>query len=83
MRLAFTILAYLATFVVVAAAAFFGVLVLAGPHGGALPSFMQTPALLLGWVLVLVVPVLAARWAWRRLAPPLADSGGVDTVLPP
>lgn len=60
--------AYLAALAVVGVVAFFGVLVLAGPHGGLLPSRWSGPALGLAWVLVAVLPLLAARWTWRQLA---------------
>ena len=54
---------------VTATVVFFAVFFLAGPHGGVLPSSLHTAALVLGWVVVVVVPSLAGRWAWRRLAP--------------
>lgn len=50
----------------VAAIAFFAVLALAGPHGGLLPRAAHTPMLALGWAAVIVVPLLAARRAWRE-----------------
>lgn len=65
-----TFVVFLITLAATAAAAFFVVLVLAGPHGGVLPSSLHTATLVLGWVVVAIVPILAGRWAWRRLGPP-------------
>jgi len=52
---------------VIAPVCFFGVLVLAGPHGSLLPSSLQPLVLLLGWAVLLVGPVLVARAVWRRV----------------
>lgn len=66
------ILGTFATFVLVLAAtaalAFFAVLLLAGPHGGVLPSSLHAATLALAWVVVLVVPVLASRRGARPRA---------------
>lgn len=67
MRLLLAIAVYLLALVVIAAAAFFGVMVVAGPHAGLLPQWMEAIVLAAGWIAVLVVPVLAARRVWRRL----------------
>lgn len=67
MRYVATAVAYIASLVVVAALSFFTVLVLAGPHAGLLPSWLEPAILGLGWLAVLVLPVLAARAVWRRL----------------
>jgi len=69
MRLAATALAFLASLVLVAAGAFFMVILLAGPHGGVLPTSLHSVTLLLGWACVLVVPLFVARWVWRRRWP--------------
>jgi hypothetical protein len=53
--------------VVLAPVCFFGVIVLAGPHSSLLPSYLQPPVVLLGWGILLVAPVLAARAVWRRM----------------
>ena len=68
MRVLVTLLAYLLSLVPTAVAAFFAVIFLAGPHGGALPSSLHTATLLLGWLCVLLIPMLVVRWAWRRLS---------------
>lgn len=67
MRLFLTVLVYLMALIVVAVASFYLVIILAGPHGGLLPSSFETVVLVLGWLLVLVVPILPARWVRRRL----------------
>lgn len=41
------------------------VLYLAGPHGGLLPPFLSPYVLGLGWLTVIVVPLVIARLAWR------------------
>ena len=69
MRVLVTLLAYLLSLVPTAVAAFFAVIFLAGPHGGVLPSSLETPTLVLGWALVLVIPLLVARRTWLRLSP--------------
>ncbi|MGE0810419.1 MAG: hypothetical protein AB7N69_07350 [Immundisolibacter sp.] len=61
-------LAYVATFAVVGVVAFFLVMLLAGPHSGMLPDGLKLVVILLGWISVLVLPVLAARLVWRWLA---------------
>jgi hypothetical protein len=68
MRVLGTIVAFVLALVVTASVVIFAVLSLAGPHGGVLPQSLHTAAFVLGWLIVVVVPVLAARSAWRRLA---------------
>jgi hypothetical protein len=66
MRVLITLLAFVGSLVATAVAAFFAVIFLAGPHGGVLPASLHTATLLLSWICVLVIPLLVARWAWRR-----------------
>ncbi|MES2305177.1 MAG: hypothetical protein V4558_06705 [Gemmatimonadota bacterium] len=66
MRSLRTLLVYLLTLIVVAALAFGVVMILAGPHAGLLPARGEVVVLALGWLSVVVVPILAARRAWRR-----------------
>jgi hypothetical protein len=70
MRVFGTCVVFLLALAVTAAVAFFAVLMLAGPHGGVLPSSLHAATLVLGWSVVAIVPIFAGRWAWRRLAPP-------------
>lgn len=58
---------YLVSLAAIAAVAFFGVMAVAGPHAGWLPEWMEAIVLAAGWMVVLVVPVVAARGVWRRL----------------
>ena len=67
MRLLSTIGVYLAALALIGVAAFFMVMVLAGPHGGLLPRVFEIPILILGWLFVLLGPAWIARIAWRRL----------------
>jgi hypothetical protein len=69
MRVLLTALAYVAVLAVVAAVAFFVVILLAGPHSDLLPGAPQAVVILLGWVSVLALPMLAARGVWRCLPP--------------
>jgi hypothetical protein len=66
MRVFVVLLAFVVSLVLTAASVFFAVIFLAGPHGGVLPASLHTATLALGWVLVLAIPVLVARWTWRR-----------------
>ena len=61
-----TLAVWLATLVLVTVVAFVAVIVLAGPHAGLLPQWAEAVVLGLGWLAVLVLPVLAARKVWRR-----------------
>lgn len=66
MRILLTGLAYLAVAAVVGVLAFVVVVILAGPHSDLLPGAVQVVVLILGWLAILVIPVLVARLAWRR-----------------
>lgn len=67
MRVLLSVVAYAITLILVAAASFAVVMVLAGPHAGLLPHWLEAVVLILGWMAVLVVPFLVARKAWKRL----------------
>ena len=58
---------YLVSLALVAVAAFFVAVVLAGPHSDFLPGWLSAVVFALGWLAVFVLPVLSARLAWRRL----------------
>jgi hypothetical protein len=58
----------LVSLAVLAPICFAGVLLLAGPHGSVLPSAFDSPLLLVGWGIILIVPLLVARAVWRRPA---------------
>jgi hypothetical protein len=68
MRHFYTALAYLVALILTAVIASFAVLFLVGPHGGALPQSFYMPVLVAGWAAVIVLPLLFARWMWRRLS---------------
>lgn len=61
-------LAYLAALALVAVLTFFAVIFLAGPHAGLLPHWLEVVVFAAALLIVLVLPALAARWVWRRLA---------------
>ena len=71
---AFVSIAYLASLFFTAVVAFFAVLFVAGPHGGVLPLWLHTPAILLACALVILVPVLVARRVWRSLSRPSSQT---------
>ena len=58
---------YLLALAVIAVAVFFAVMVFAGPHSGLLPDGLGAAVLILGWLIVLVLPVWIAVMCWRRL----------------
>jgi hypothetical protein len=70
MRLILTLAVYAGALVVVAAVTFVVVLFVAGPHAGLLPEWAEAAVLILGWLTVLVAPVLAARKVWRHFSRP-------------
>lgn len=65
MRYLVTAAAFAGSFVLVAMAAVFAVLAFAGPHSDTLPKPLQAVVYVLAYGSVLVLPVLAARAAWR------------------
>jgi len=67
MRLLLAALSYLLSLAATAALCFFLVLVVAGPHAGLLPAWLEPVALVAGWLVVLVLPIIIARAVWRRL----------------
>lgn len=67
MKIAATAVAYIVSLVLTAVVSFFVVLALAGPHAGLLPSWLEPVVLGMGWLAVLVAPVLVARVVWRRV----------------
>jgi hypothetical protein len=70
MRWFLTGLAYLGLLCLVGVVAFIIALLLGETHGGLLPDALRPIAFVLAWVAVLVLPVLGARAAWRRLGVP-------------
>lgn len=64
-----TAVVYLGVLAVIVVAAFFAVMVLAGPHSGLLPGWMEPVVLIIGWLIVLVIPAWVAFLVWRKLGP--------------
>lgn len=75
MRIVLTGIAYLLALGLVGAGAFAVVIVVAGPHAGILPSFLEPVVLGLGWLAVLIVPIRIARSVWMRLAKRFVEMG--------
>jgi hypothetical protein len=69
MRAFLTALTYLASFLVVGGLTLVIVLVVAGPHSGLLPRWLEGVVLALGWAAVFLLPMLPTHWVWRRLGP--------------
>ena len=79
--MALTLLAYLCALVCVALVCGALVLVVAGPHAGLLPGWLEAVVLGLGWLLVLVLPLWVAQRVWHRFrqpAPTSVDSADRD-----
>lgn len=68
MKILATVLTYLVSLVVIAGVAFIVGIVLAGPHAGLLPYWLEVVVFGLGWLAILLLPVLLARKVWRRFA---------------
>lgn len=68
MRIIATIVTYLLSLVVIGALTIFIVLVVAGPHSGLLPHWLESVVLGLGWLVILMAPAFVARKVWRRFA---------------
>ena len=66
MRVLLTAVTYLVSLAVLAPLLFFAVMLLAGPHSSMLPSMMQSVVVLLGYLILIVAPVLVARAVWLR-----------------
>lgn len=79
MRLLITLAAYMGSLVAIGVAAFFIVLVVAGPHAGLLPHALEVLVLIAGWAVVIGVPLWVARMVWRRAAPPMPPDSTAQT----
>ena len=65
--LALAVLAALLSLVVIAPVLAFVVLVVAGPHAGLLPQWLEVVVLVAGWLSLLAAPIFIGRWLYRRL----------------
>lgn len=74
-RVLITAVVYILALLLTAATAFYAVLVLGGVHAGLVPRWLEPVILVLGWIVVLALPLVVAVKAWRRL-------GRADTPLP-
>lgn len=68
MRYLAAIAMYLVSLFACAVVGLFLILIFAGPHSSALPPAFEMPVRIVAGLLALVVPLLAARLAWRRAA---------------
>ena len=68
MRALVAFLAFVVSLLVTAPVVFFAVIFLAGPHGGALPTWLHPVVVILGLLCVVGIPIACARWVWRRFA---------------
>jgi hypothetical protein len=66
-RIVITFVAWVGSVVLLAPVCFFVVIVLAGPHSSLLPGWLQPAVLVLGWLVLLLVPLLIARKVWSRI----------------
>lgn len=68
-RVATTAVTYVVSLAVIGVVALGIVLVVAGPHAGLLPSWLEPVVGALGWAVIFVLPVWLARKVWLRMAP--------------
>lgn len=66
MHILWTLLAYIASLIVIAPVTLVVVLLLVGPHTGVLPMSLERPVFLIGWLVVLLVPPWIAYKVWKR-----------------
>ena len=66
LKLLSILLVYLVTLAAVVAVTFALVLLLAGPHTGLLPAWLEAVILALGWLVVLFLPIYISWKIWRR-----------------
>ena len=69
-RVLIAFIAWTAAFAVLSPVCFFVVVLLAGPHSSMLPSAVQPAIWALGWLALLVLPIVVARRAWLRTGRP-------------
>jgi hypothetical protein len=67
MHFVIAVAVYLVALAIVGVAAFFIVIVVAGPHAGLLPQPLEVVVLIAGWLAVLGLPLWVAMKVWRRL----------------
>ena len=67
MRILLALVAYVVSVAILAPLLFFVVVILAGPHSSMLPSRVQPAVVVLGWLMLVIVPILIARAVWRRI----------------
>lgn len=63
----FSIITFTLSLVGCGTMAFFGVLFLAGPHGGVLPTWTSGLVLLMGWIFALGVPIHLALKVYKAM----------------
>lgn len=61
-----TFIAYVLALLIVACITFVVVIVLAGPHAGLLPFWLEVVVVGAGWLAVLLLPLILARKVWRK-----------------
>ena len=65
--LALAVLVALLSLAVIAPVLAFVVLVVAGPHAGLLPQWLEVVVLVAGWLSLLAAPIFIGRGLYRRL----------------
>lgn len=66
-RILLTCVAYLISLLLVSAISFLVVIIIAGPHSGILPAWLEKVVLFSGWVAVIVIPIMAAFKVWSKV----------------
>jgi hypothetical protein len=65
MAVVIALVAYFVALAVISTIAFFAVIFLAGPHGGALPPSAEVYVLSIGWIAVIILPAVIAWLVWK------------------
>lgn len=68
MKYTLTAVTFLVSFAVIGVVSFFFVVFLAGLHADLLPEPLEVVVAIVGWLSVLVIPLLVARLVWKRMA---------------
>lgn len=68
-RIFLTLFVYLISLALFAITSFLIVIFLAGPHAGLLPGWIEVIVICLGWLAVLILPIVTARKVWKGKKP--------------
>jgi hypothetical protein len=67
-RVILTTCSYFIALFILAAFVFVVTISVAGPHSSLLPEWMSKMVFLIGWVIIIILPVLVAKWIYLKLS---------------